>query len=493
MSTAPSSESVDPPGAPAAPDAASMKARVISSTKASLVGRVVSQGIRLAANLVLARLLTPADFGLMALVMVVLQGLEMLSDVGTRLAIINHPRGEERVFLDTAFTIECVRGVGLWVVGLIAAYPVSLGYGEPRLLSMIPVATLVTVISGFGSTKIHLLNRRIELRRVVLIDLGSQLVGSLAMVAAAFAWRNVWALLVNALVVAATRFVLGHFWLPGPRNRFAFDRAIAREILGAGRWVAASTLTSFLSQRLDILILGTLVSLNDLGLYNQANVLANLPMLITGQAIGTVLMPAIAESNRRGPEALRAAFARALDTVLPTVGVICVGVILVAPPFFTILYDPRYHASGPIAQLMMSMVWFGFCQEITSRTLLAIGEARSLTASNIVKLSVTALACWGGFTWLGLPGFIFGAAVGVFSGFAVMAWRLEAGALPVLRQTVTASAVGIAASAAIILAPAPLAESLGVELLYVQLALALLVGPPALAWVVARLRREVRR
>jgi hypothetical protein len=110
-----------------------------------------------------------------------------------------------------------------------------------------------------------------------------------------------------------------------------------------------------------------------------------------------------------------------------------------------------------------------------------------------VKLSVTALACWGGFTWLGLPGFIFGAAVGVFSGFAVMAWRLEAGALPVLRQTVTASAVGIAASAAIILAPAPLAESLGVEFLYVQLALALLVGPPALAWVVARLRREVRR
>ena len=126
----------------------SLSARVLRSSALTMAGFGVSQGLRLVSNLVLTRLLFPEAFGLMALVMVFLMGLGQFSDVGVTPAILQSKRGDDRDFLNTAWTIQVIRGFGLWIVAVAAAWPMAALYGEPILTQLLPVAALTLLISA---------------------------------------------------------------------------------------------------------------------------------------------------------------------------------------------------------------------------------------------------------------------------------------------------------------------------------------------------------
>ena len=104
---------------------ASLTARVMRSSALTVGGFAFSQGLRLASNLILTRLLFPEAFGLMALVSVFMMGLQQFSDVGVSPAILQSKRGDERDFLDTAWTIQVLRGAGLFLVGCGLAWPAA--------------------------------------------------------------------------------------------------------------------------------------------------------------------------------------------------------------------------------------------------------------------------------------------------------------------------------------------------------------------------------
>ncbi|MEM9581457.1 MAG: oligosaccharide flippase family protein, partial [Pseudomonadota bacterium] len=136
-----------------------LKARALRSSAVTVGGFGASQMIRLASNLILTRILFPEAFGMMALVMVFLQGLAMFSDVGVGPAIMQSKRGDDPSFLNTAWTIQVVRGFVLWIVAALLAWPIAVIYGEPQLLHLLPVAALTLVIAGFTPTRRETANR----------------------------------------------------------------------------------------------------------------------------------------------------------------------------------------------------------------------------------------------------------------------------------------------------------------------------------------------
>ncbi|WP_341199011.1 oligosaccharide flippase family protein [Lentibacter algarum] len=140
-------------------------ARILRGAGLTVFGFGWSQAMRLLSNLVLTRLLFPEAFGLMALITVFLMGLNMFSDVGVAPAILQSKRGDERDFLDTAWTIQVARGVLLWLTACALAWPISLFYGVPDLLYMLPVAALTLVIAGFNPTRYHEANRHLRMGR----------------------------------------------------------------------------------------------------------------------------------------------------------------------------------------------------------------------------------------------------------------------------------------------------------------------------------------
>ena len=116
--------------------------------------------LRLASNLVLTRLLFPEAFGLMALVQVMLAGVQMLSDIGIRDKIIQDPKGDEPHVLNTAWVLQIIRGIFLWLVVVLLAAPVAGFYEAPELADLLPVAGIAAVAQGLSSTKVYAANKR---------------------------------------------------------------------------------------------------------------------------------------------------------------------------------------------------------------------------------------------------------------------------------------------------------------------------------------------
>src|SRR5687768_12690090 len=158
---------------PAASEAAepSLKSRAVRGALFTFTRYGGAQIIRLAANLLLTRLLFVETFGLMALISVLLQALEMFSDIGIGPSIIRSRRGDDPRFLDTMWTVQIVRGFGVWIVACIVAAPFAQFYEQPVLAQAIPFAGLNALIAGFASTKQYTLNRHLYLGRVTVLEL----------------------------------------------------------------------------------------------------------------------------------------------------------------------------------------------------------------------------------------------------------------------------------------------------------------------------------
>ncbi|UCG33176.1 MAG: oligosaccharide flippase family protein, partial [Phycisphaerales bacterium] len=183
-------------GTPASPTVTaaavpSLRTRAIRGSLWTIGGHGARYGLRLAGNLVLTRVLFPEAFGLMALVYVVLNGLEMFSDVGVQGSVIRDKRGDEPSFLNTAWTIGAVRGMALWLCASLLAWPAARLYGEPLLALMIPVAGLSSVLRGFSSIAVLTCQRHVQVRPLVLRDLVGGVLGLVVTVALAIQLRSV--------------------------------------------------------------------------------------------------------------------------------------------------------------------------------------------------------------------------------------------------------------------------------------------------------------
>ena len=442
---------------------ASLPQRARRGTLVSLGGQGGGQALRLAGNLVLARLLSPDAFGLMAIVNVVLLGLQQISHVGIQPALVRPPRGEEPAFLHTAFTMQAVRGVGLFPACALLAAPIARFYGEPQLVWLLPVASITALFGGVVSTRMVLAQRRLRLERPTAIELGGRILSLIVMVGWAWHSPTVWALVAGGVVAAGTRAIASHLVLPGRRDRFRWDREAASEILGFGQWILLSTLLAFVATRFDVALLGKLLPLGLLGVYSVAIVLPGILRDVATQPIQAVLMPALSESHRQGPEVLARHFTRARAVLLPILVVAIVGGVIGAPAFFETLYDDRYHEAGWMAQLSFAWLWFMLLQDTSGRALLALGDARSWALAAAVKAAATAAGCILGFQLGGLVGVLLGLAVASACGWAAVAWAMASRGLGVLRTDLLYTALTAALVAAGVLGGRLAAQALAIE------------------------------
>ncbi len=398
-----------------------------------------SQVLRFGANVVLAKLLFPEAFGLMALVNGVIQGLVMFSDVGIGQVIIRHTRNDDPEFYNTIWTIQVLRGLLLTLLGIGLAWPIAQIY-DPFLTKLISFVALTALIAGFNSTKLFTTSRDLVLARLTIVELTTQVVSIGVMVVFAWFRHSVWTFVIGAYVSVSLKLVLSHVALPGPTNRFCWRPGAVRELFRFGRWIFLSTMFTFLALQSDKLILGSLVSLNALGIYSLAFSMMATVSGVFEQLAGRVLMPAMVHVSKSSVSRFAELVLQSRQLILMAAAIAVADLILVAPSVFRLLYDSRYREAGWLTQLLCCGLWFLLLQRTSEASLLATDRNRALAIANAANFFVTVVAAPIGFMWGGIAGFIGGWTLGNVVAVIVLDRELVKHGVPVAKQDVVMSA-----------------------------------------------------
>lgn len=396
-------------------------ARVLRSSALTVLGYGGSQAIRLVSNLILTRLLFPEAFGMMALVMVVMSGLVMFSDVGIGPSIMQNRRGDDPDFLDTAWTIQILRGGLLWLACCALAGPVAGFYGEPMLGEILPVAGLSLLIGGFNPTRLETANRHLMIGRVILLDIVSQVVATIFMVLLAWWLRSEWALVYGIVIGSVVKLGLLQT-LPGERNRFRWERSASEELIRFGKWIFLSTVCGFVLSQGDRAILGKYISLESLGIYNIGYFLASFPLLLGGAVAGRILIPLYRETPPiASPENFRKVRRMRFGLTGVIIG-ISVVMAFIGAPLIGFLYDPRFAAAGGVVVALSCALIPQVIILSYDQSALAAGDSRNFFFMMTVKAALQVVCLLAGVELAGLIGVFIGQALALVLVYPMVVW-----------------------------------------------------------------------
>ena len=244
--------------------------RAVHGSTWTIVGYGSTQLARLITTVLLAHLLLgPKAFGLVALVTVFLSGLEMLSDLGVGLDVVQHKRGDDLDFINTAFLIQAGRGLILWTIATALAYPFASFYKQPAVLWLLIVGAASTGLRGFTSGSVWTMTRHVQLRKLTLLTVGGEAAGLVVSVAWAVTSPSAWALVVGK-VASSLVFVVGTHLVAEYSVSTKWDSQAAKDILAFGTGIFISTATYFLTGEAERLVIGKFVNLVELGCFSLA-------------------------------------------------------------------------------------------------------------------------------------------------------------------------------------------------------------------------------
>lgn len=379
-----------------------LTSRVLRSGTWTLVGFGTSQILRLSSNLIMTRLLVPEMFGVMALAQVFLYMMALISDIGINPSIIRSDRGEDTRFVNTAWTIQVIRGTIICFLVLFIGFALfyaqkrgwfgeSSAYSAPVLPAVIMVMSLTSLIRGFRSTKIVLANRKLTLGRLTSIELFSQILGLTVMIFWAYYERTIWALVGGAMVSSLSFVLLSHMVLPGNNNRFGWDNSAFWEIFHFGKWLLlSSVLTAFYVQG-DRLLLGGLVTAEIIGIYSIAYFLSSAVKDVLLKINSAVLLPAFSEIHREEKDKLVLIYYRVRRNV-DALGMFVAGMLFSSgTAIIELLYDDRYRDAGWMLEVLSLSLIF-LAPIVSSSMMLATGRSKYEAMIRILQTSVLFIA-----------------------------------------------------------------------------------------------------
>ena len=371
----------------------------------------IGQLLRLATNIVLARLLAPELFGIMQIVYSMQTGVELMSDVGLGQNIVYNKNANDPDFYNTAWSLQLIRGIFLWVVICAIAVPTAKFYQSSTLALVMPIAAFSIVLGGFSSTSRFLLQKRMKYSILTTFDTIVVVVFSIVQLLLAYFIPTIWALVFGTLVATMAYSIGSHFVLPDIRHKFFVSRQYAIEILSFGKWIFASSIVYFLSTNFDRLYLAKIIPLELLGVYGIARTLSGMISTAVLQLANNVIFPFIASHSQTPRIELHAHLAPIRLKFLALAGF---GLSILAATgdlAIRILYDQRYHAASWMLPILILGAWFSILCNLNESSLMGLGRPNYSAFGNGAKFGLLLIGLTFGVARYGIPGGVIAVAV----------------------------------------------------------------------------------
>jgi lipopolysaccharide exporter len=381
--------------------------------------------LRFVRNVILARLLAPSEFGLMALVMVSAAVIEALTEVGVKQSIIQHKRGGQSEYLNAAWFIQAGRGLVLFILTYIATPLISQFYSRPELTSLLRFGAISILLNGLISPGTYVLEKEFRFSKVAFLTQGSAVCGILTTLGLSIIVKNVWALVIGMVTETAVRcllsFVLCPF-VPKPRmNTSDFG-----ELTKFARGMFGLPILTLIAVRMDILVIGKVMTTELLGMYAMALELAQIPFEFFSRVVNPVLLPAMAEKQNDIPALRRAILKITMATSavsIPLTGFLCVC----AKPVLAIAYGSQYAAVSVTFAILSLYIYIRIQGTILGQVVFAIGQPHLQRLFTIVRLVILLILIFPATHYLGISGAA--ASLVLASGIALVLQMVRVGNL----------------------------------------------------------------
>lgn len=341
-----------------------------------------------ARSIILARLLTPEIFGLMAVCSMAVRMIEIFTETGFGAALIHRQQRFEDA-RDTAFTLMVLRGVGLSLLAFFIAPWASAFYEQPILDSLVAVVGISFIFTGCQNVNLIALQKELDFKRLTYLEQAANALNFLVSVGLAYTLRNVWALVYGQIAAAAIHSVLSFVIVPG-RVRFRLDFAIAKELFQYGKFITGLVIVVFLTRELDNAVIGKLLGMEALGYYVIAYTLANIPSTYISKLLAKVLFPMFSklQADRIG---LGFEYGRGVRLVIGVAVPVSVGIAVLAPEIVAALYGPQWTPAVTPLQVLAAFGCFRALWMLNGYLYNAIGQPQIdfyVSAARLVVMGV---------------------------------------------------------------------------------------------------------
>jgi len=339
-------------------------------TTAASFARTAAQLIQVA---VLARLLSPADYGLMAIVTAVLSFAWLLSDLGVNTAYIQTPviSHEQRSSL---FWLHVATSFALMLLLIFTAPLLSSLFNDERLLHLVPLTAITLVLNALGQQVLASAEKALLFGPVVIAEILSTVIGLCAAVLAAFAGWGVYSLALSGIVTAFVSTLLA--WLTisdGWRPIWRLRAGDLKPFLGFGTSTVGSNIVNQINVTMDLFIGGRILSSADLGLYSVPRSLCFQIQAIINPIVTRVGFPLIAQvySNQ---QRVRAVYLKTLATTAAINAPLYVGIGVFAPEIVSLLLGHGWDRSADILRILAAWGWVRSTGSPVGSLLLGVGR-----------------------------------------------------------------------------------------------------------------------
>ena len=400
-----------------------------------------SMALRLLSNMILTRLLFPGAYALMGLAQIFINGLQMLTDVGVQTGIIQSRHGGDANYLNTAWTVQVIRGLVLCLIAAMLGWPISLLYKEPTLIWLLPAAGLAIAVMGWKSTNMFSARRNMSLGRVTVVELLARLGALMVMVIWAWYRPSVMTLVGGAVTHAIITVIFSHTVMPGIKNHFAWDREAAADLASLGKWVLISTALTFVANQSDRLILGKLLRLDVLGVLMVAYMLYAMPRDLVMTISSSIILPAASRKADLPRHQLREKMLRNRRPVLLALAVMVALMALGGDWAVHLMYDKRYQAAGWIFPVLVLGLWPRFLDVTINDSLTAIRALQYNPIGSVLRFIVIGAGLPLGFHYYGLRGAVVVIALGDVPNYLSTVYGLKRHGLLGIGQDLLATGV----------------------------------------------------
>ena len=368
-----------------------LKRSVVSGLSWSLGMRFLGQAVTWGVTLVVIRLLSPADYGLMELAAVFVSFLGMIGELGLGAAVV-HRRELREEDLRAIFGLIILVSLLLCLMLSGVAPFIARFYGKEQLTGIIRTLSLLFLLSGLSTVPQSLLMRDLEYRKIAIVSFVSALFGSLTMLALAINDAKVWALVGGALAIRVATLVGTHWARPFLHwPRFAF-KGFWSIFVFSGNVTLARILWYMYSFAAASLIIGKVLGAETLGVYGIALFLACLPMEKVSGSLNEVAFPAFS-SIQNNPELAGAHFLKATRIISFIAVPIFFGISSVGPEIITIFLGERWVGAIVPMQIIALAVPLRMVRNIMMPALLGLGQAKV----NLVNETIAVVLMSGAF------------------------------------------------------------------------------------------------